>query len=673
MTDYELWLDESGQFNNDKEVLKKGWRPSLIGGILFKKKDFSENLAEHVKGENYNHSNESNVNEVFDRFAELVNKNVKFIDISNDELVYIIDSNLTYQNMMAQGIIQIISKLKEQNKDGVKLHILIAERGDCTSDNKNKRKVTVEQYRSRIEERILLEGYKKNIDTESWEIEVQDAKKDTRLIMADIVCNAFLTRDTKFKDEKRKFINEVHDDEDKTWTFSVFEDSFESQIKRYIIDQKIADAVFYLCQNNDEELISRKMKDIGNYLQSASGNEINLHVKDISSKLMYIIDVRREYEKCLNLLDNLLKHWLPVLKDNSRENDYLYNIAKLDYLFYKDTIYTHMGDVEGSLCCERQCDELISTMSLTWEHVAYKMKYANRKIVTRINMFDFEGALEAAGNLVNACEGVKEALQLADENSEEGHFDELAKTFGTEAQLHMFRIREDRQHYCQAIECSDKAIREFEDEKDRRKQYSYRVQIETEGKEFDKALEYLYRQNGLDVNKSELKDVVTEVVKYEFGLSAYIRLMAEGRLAGWQKADEMYDELNKTECIKKVRENSGKYHPFEIIMWKYATYQMERNNVNAAMEYYKDSVHACFDTNNFTVRIIGLAILFEKYAYAIKYDIKDKRPHLKELKKYYKEVIESTIKCSILEAYADVDFEVRDWEYYFKLSRQITY
>lgn len=52
MKEYELWLDESGKFKNDKDEIKKiNYNPSLIGGILFNKKDFSENQAQKLIGE----------------------------------------------------------------------------------------------------------------------------------------------------------------------------------------------------------------------------------------------------------------------------------------------------------------------------------------------------------------------------------------------------------------------------------------------------------------------------------------------------------------------------------------------------------------------------------------------------------------------------------------------
>ena len=201
MKEYELWLDESGEFKNDREEIKKiNYNPSLIGGILFNKKDFSENQAQKLIGEERIHSNKENLNVVFEKFKEIAERAVTLVEISNDECISVIDSNLTYQNIMAEGLIQVLSKLKESNGNrNIKLNILIAQRGDCTEENKNNKVVTPEQYKARIIERMILEGYKKDISESLWEINIADARSDQRLMIADIICNSFLTRNTKFR------------------------------------------------------------------------------------------------------------------------------------------------------------------------------------------------------------------------------------------------------------------------------------------------------------------------------------------------------------------------------------------------------------------------------------------------------------------------------------------
>ena len=58
------------------------------------------------------------------------------------------------------------------------IDILIAQRGDCTNEHKNDKKVAPEQYKERICERMILEGYRNKIPESCWTIETfADAKR----------------------------------------------------------------------------------------------------------------------------------------------------------------------------------------------------------------------------------------------------------------------------------------------------------------------------------------------------------------------------------------------------------------------------------------------------------------------------------------------------------------
>jgi len=53
-----LYLDESGDFQNDIEKKKRGWLPSLIGGVLFEKNNFTMRNIEDIITQNYVHCTE---------------------------------------------------------------------------------------------------------------------------------------------------------------------------------------------------------------------------------------------------------------------------------------------------------------------------------------------------------------------------------------------------------------------------------------------------------------------------------------------------------------------------------------------------------------------------------------------------------------------------------------
>lgn len=349
MKEYELWLDESGKFKNDKDEIKKiNYNPSLIGGILFNKKDFSENQAQKLIGEEKIHSNEADLNVVFEKFKEITKRAVTLVEISNDECISVIDSNLTYQNIMAEGLIQVLSKLKESNGNrNIKLNILIAQRGDCTEENKNNKVVTPEQYKARIIERMILEGYKKDISESLWEINIADARSDQRLMIADIICNSFLTRNTKFRGDKGDYINAIRDDENRTWRFSVFEHSLETTINQLLLEGRLGEAVIALCQSPNKQYIMKKMSDISSFMENRGYEDIHLQFMIISSRITHYTKIERKYSECLALLDNMLKYWIPVVKDlDTNWSREIAEIMELDFYIQKYTIYTHQGSLK---------------------------------------------------------------------------------------------------------------------------------------------------------------------------------------------------------------------------------------------------------------------------------------------------------------------------------------
>ena len=107
------------------------------------------------------------------------------------------------------------------------------------------------------------------------------------------------------------------------------------------------------------------MKVISSYVSVASQLEVKLQTDIIASLLSYYIAVSSNFTSCINLLDNLLTFWIPELeKFYGDRNKQLSDNVKRDYLFYKDTVYTHTGDIEKSYECEELCDKLIDNMSL---------------------------------------------------------------------------------------------------------------------------------------------------------------------------------------------------------------------------------------------------------------------------------------------------------------------
>lgn len=666
MEEYELWLDESGEFENDKKSVHRKMNPSLIGGVLFKKGDFSQTQAKSLIGETSIHSTEEEKEVVFERFKRITEKNVTIVEISNNECIRVLDSNITYQNIMAEGLIQVITKLAQTNRR-FHINILIAQRGDCTNENKNNKVVSVEQYERRIKERMILEGYEKNISGDCWTIQTADAKKDERLMMADTVCNSFLTRNTKFKGDMGEYINCIRNDEDKTWKFSVFELSLNNTIKRLLLDGRFGEAVVCLCQSENEDFIKEKFTEICNYMGNMKYDNIRLQIKIISSRILYFIAITRDYANCLALIDNMLQYWIPKIEKMTNEwSREIADLLELDLLFQKYTIFTHQGAIEETQECEKLCDRLISSnKKMSFEKLEYLLMYTNRKIIHKINLFAFDDALKDCNELVKRCEGIKDAISI----SEDGiMIAELGKALGTRAQIYMFMIRKDAVYYEKAKADVLAAKAEFDNISDLQRQDLYLSQIYSEAGQFDEACKILCTSD----NKTDLKKWLDEAEDNPYKIYAYVRLMAEGKLKGWESADKLYVEFSQRRIKTDMKADGNMSHPRECIFWKLGTYYANTDNKRAALESYTEALR-CYEENSLTLDVIGFAIELERYAYSLRYQYGEAKTFLKNLKKHYDRFFERNVPMSIQTIYQNLDFDRKDWEYYYEFSRKVTY
>src|SRR5699024_4428711 len=116
---------ESGEFKYDDN---KRRNPSLVGGVLVKRGDITEASAERFIGRKTIHYTELNDGAENMRLLEWVKQNKgEFVVFQNKERVKIIDGDTTYLNVLAEGIIRLLSHLSAVHQDFM-LRILIATR-----------------------------------------------------------------------------------------------------------------------------------------------------------------------------------------------------------------------------------------------------------------------------------------------------------------------------------------------------------------------------------------------------------------------------------------------------------------------------------------------------------------------------------------------------------------
>lgn len=100
----ELWLDESGDFKNDQNPRLN---PSLVGGVLIKAEVINEHEAASILGKDYVHFTDESGDFNISKLQALKERGAEFVIFQSAERVTIIDSDTTYLNVLAEGIIQL--------------------------------------------------------------------------------------------------------------------------------------------------------------------------------------------------------------------------------------------------------------------------------------------------------------------------------------------------------------------------------------------------------------------------------------------------------------------------------------------------------------------------------------------------------------------------------------
>lgn len=688
--EFYLYLDESGDFTNDRETAgKRNWSPSVIGGVLTENADLPSK-AKAIFSKHPFHGTDESPDAVFEKFQAIEQLPLRFVFFSNQERIKVINNNLTYQNIIAEGIVQLMVKLMAMHGD-IKLNIKIATRiiiGDNEKKESNKKyeNVKLDEYVLRIKERLIMMGERQHIPDSIWNVTLGSAREQPDLMMADVVCNTYLTRKRKFMDKKYDQIRAVYHDQDRTWVFSVFQNTVLQLFRNAMSEGRIGEAITILCQSDKKQMIEQNLAEVEERLRTISGEELQVQYRFISALVEYYINVERNYSRSILLLNNILTCVIPMLEEIGRQTNMVENL-RIDLNFYLLTAYTHSGNIEKSMECEQICDAMLNEDSNSLERIDYRIRYRNRKIINLINQFDFEGAGTECRELIETCEEIKQ-LSNRIAGSEQTYL-ELGKAYSNQVQIISFLLRQKPELYPEAVILSDKAIREMRGDL---RQYQYRAVLETEAGKYDRAL--LSLLVAAEVLSEDEVDFAREITKqdqelldrfwqqmhdriesHEYIIEGYVRLMAEGKAGGWEFADTMYAYFKDTVIYRELQKPIHDFrHPYELIYWKLAFYlAQDRKKWREAVNNYNKALEICYkEQSELTLTYIGFAVELERLAFILKCGVAVGN-YKTELNRRFEELENQETSESMKRLFKALNIKSNDWNHYYDMSRKVTY
>lgn len=716
---FELWLDESGKFNNEAEQKAKKMNPSLVGGILVEKTLADQLELDQLLDEDKIHAtemkNEVKRDYVLPILEELQEKGATEVFFENLSYKDADTSKQLYLDICAEGLLQLLSKL-DAMYESVQLDVIIAQRQDV--HGKSKVRINEEEYidnlRKRINRKQALRRIYFDSDT-SIQFLIDSAYRAKKLMIADFVCNTRITRDSAAYSTVRDRVRNLHR---KAFIFSLSERTTENFVRLSLNRNNVSDAIFELYttidtipEDKQEELIETIVAN----LKNASYRIVKSQLKQCASDLYSHAQTQDDYH-ILELLYEKLKSQL-ILR--FEEEGIPCDKFKFHVLMNLSDAYLREGSIIRARKTVTECAEVQKKMSDSLEDLSGYHQLLEKQALLYIDEFDYDQAvklMEEAGDMY--CRLMD---TLMDINIVKKQFSSMRSEYYGDIlcmmiYAMMFQQRRQPELYEKLCQLSDLAMKQYPNHiGELERHLQYRSHIEMEAGNYEKAVFYLFESvpySSTIIDKISLIAFLNKVcnthqtIGCQYYLMYYLLIMAEAKIHKEDKlADQMfealqeqkilmkYGELNQTEesnytqiNIQNVsaKKSGRKYHPLEVIQWKYATYLMLSGKYSMADAKYSKAISLCFSGADFeTMKITGLGIHAEKiYALVKNQENKQAKEELEELRKRCASILKLSLTDATRKYVEEIELKIKEAsqpgqpihaESLWEASRLITY
>ncbi len=638
MKDYYLYLDESGSF--EAPGTPNTGRPSIVAGYLTEKAmSESEALSLFRKVQesdktyapisiNPFHGMEEHHRCVYtfigDMLRAMVERGMKIVVFGEGRHHYIVNSDRTYLNILADGVVKLAMELLAKTDDEVKLHVLYAWRKEMADKvlGNQKQLIDKKEYERRIGERIelgksrLSPASRKRL--KRIEIEEGSARRLQRLMLADLVCTGLRGGRQKLDAAARAYLTEQKN------SIIVLEDDAMEQMRRLFIENRIADAVYswYLiyeegCSEADGKKFHGLLED---NLRGMDEKSRELQY-DILKHAMGTLLILRQFAELKRFSDRLEQDFFPFLQEIGCRSEMFY----FNKHFYDLTLYTHEGDTANSQHEMEICNESLGRMPLTLETAWFCTDYRIREIEHLKNIYAYEDAWEKLRDLEKGLTDTLSILPLIHPLGglgEEPKSDLLAKVLSSKVHVYSLMMQRGEKDWLEeGRAASQNAFLYFSQEGDKRRHAQSRAALEYWGGDHDEARHFLARS--VDLPEGALFSAILQKMTREspniFGLMHYAKWMRLAFRDGYEYAGEMLAAWQEADVEDWLQEKAGDHirgegYPGCVIHWDVAAVEAQQGRHRDApfQEAIRDMLK---DKKNFTVYFMGLAAAADRLTF----------------------------------------------------------
>lgn len=643
---FELWLDESGDFENQQELEGTKRKPSLIGGFLVEEEIVDKIDFEGIIDSKRNHAMELEENDKCTYILPVLQQmkteyHAIQVFFENQEYRDENTSRQLYLSMMAEGILQLMQRLNA-SYESVSLRVTIAQRQDVTAEAGHQRINEIE-YKKELERCIKRKQKERRALLHSdceVSFEICRASVDRRLQLADFACNTRLTRDSHAFAEVRSEVNALYED---AFIFAMTEVGSRNFIQQCLAQDNYSDAILELYTTKDDLNHERILEIIGERMAHCSYRLVKSQMKNCIADLLAYALNEDDYEVGEDLLKQLLIELIPFLEESGMPQPHLH----FSILLNLSDMYLREGDIFEARAVLKECKTVQKRLGNYLEELVTYYQLMEKEALLSIDEFSFEDGRRKMEKVRTSIGHIMKFIETDEIISErfpiiksEYYGDALCM----EIYAMLFQQRFHPELYSEMCELSDIALTQYpggEGELERHRQY--RSHIELEAGNYKLAVRWLARSICLaDEEPSEsmldelLNEIVIgqEIIGAKYYLMYYLLIMARAAKDDKEFARRMFFALKKnTQLMElgglgKISEDwfddvsleniqmmdSGvQYHPDEIIFWKYGEYLAAIGNINEAIGFMSSALTICWKHQNYlTLNVTGLGIAAER-------------------------------------------------------------
>ena len=664
MREYELWLEESGDFEPDSQT-RKTRSPSIVGGVLIEKGRLSDDeirrLANPVPGAGVPHAvdmKDKVESVILPALETLCAHGGKLVYFENRERISHLGNRELYCRVLAAGLLQLTQYLSAAGPFALDAFVAVR----YAPDGGLLRQITPEEYCGELSAYVRRAyadaGVRLAPDSHIY-VSVLSARREHRLFLADYACNSRMTRKShKFDAGTRRRLEALFDSR---YIWTVNARTSESYILSRLGGGDVSGALLELYTGYGKTDRPKMLRRILDRLQGMSYRLARLHLRRFAAALQAFAGQETDFERCEAVLKLALDEFFPALEERNPSLPVAESAFWL--LLSLADMYLREGDVIHAAPVMRDLESALLRMDGRMESLRHLYFYLDKKALFEINRMEYADAVRTMSDTIRCMESAMETLSrdpLIQQwyGGKGAAFSEyLGNAYCMKVYAELFLQRQEPELYETSLRGdTEKALSQYHDPAELERNLQYRAHAEMEGGNCAEALDWLLKTRQIAIRDGNVTGACVAYLKAartedKLSKTYYVMYYAEIMEKAAQTGDmalakQLHDALKREgEILREIllerppesgiASDTGKppviyddifqnpadkirrrYHPLEVVFWKCGSYLFRAGQRSAASAYWDKALSVCDENPDYAaMKLVALAIQLERFSF----------------------------------------------------------